>query len=105
MYAALTTTKGRTDDQLGTAAVVAEEMYGWLSDMDGFEGLFMLVDEETETTLVVSLWESKEIADHHERARLQFRDRITATVNVQVQETVGYEVAFAELTAPNAPRD
>lgn len=97
MYAALTTTKGKTDDPLATAAVVAEAMFGWLSDMEGFEGLYMLVNEETDTTLVISLWESKEIADRHEHARLAFRDRITATVDVEVQATVGYDVGFARL--------
>jgi len=97
VYAALTTTKGKTDDPLGVAAVVAEAMHGWLSEMPGFEGFFMLVDEETDTTLVLSLWESEEIAERQRHVRLQFRDRITATVDVEVQETAGYEVVFARV--------
>ena len=46
----------------------------------------------------LSLWDSRETAERHTQARLAFRDRITATVDVEVQETVGYEVGFARLT-------
>ena len=97
MYAALTTTKGSTEDPLGVGAVVGDAMHGWLSEMEGFEGLLMLVEPETDTTLVFAFWESEEVAERQRHARRQFRDRITATVNVEVQETVGYEVAFARL--------
>jgi hypothetical protein len=99
MYAALTTTKGTADDPLETGRVVAEAMHGWLSGMEGFVGLLMLVDVPAEITHVISLWESREIAERQTHARLQFRDRITATVAVEVQETVGYDVVFAEVDA------
>jgi hypothetical protein len=97
VYAVLTTTKGSTEDMLETAAVVGEAMFSWLSEIDGWQGLLMLVNDETGVTQVISLWESKELAERHTHARLQFRDRITATVDVEVQETVGYEVGFAQL--------
>jgi hypothetical protein len=99
VYAALTTTKGTADNPLETAGVVAEAMYGWLSEMEGWVGLLMLVNVETETTQVISFWESREIAERNAHVRLQFRDRITATVDVEVQETVGYDVVFAEVDA------
>jgi hypothetical protein len=98
-YAALTTTKGTADNPLETARLVAEAMCGWLSEMEGWVGLLMLIDVSTETTQVISLWESREIAERQTHARLQFRDRMTATVNVEVQETVGYDVVFAEIDA------
>jgi hypothetical protein len=97
VYAVLTTTKGSAEDMLEIVRVVGEAMFSWLSEIEGWQGLLMLCDEATGVTQVISLWESKELADHHEHARLQFRDRITATVDVQVQETVGYEVGFAQL--------
>lgn len=37
------------------------------------------------------------MADRHRPARMRFRDRVTAAVNVQVEETVDYEVTFAHL--------
>jgi hypothetical protein len=99
VYATLTTTKGNTENMLETAAVVGEALHSWLSEIGGFKGVVMICNEETGTTQLLSLWESREVADRHEHARLQFRDRITATVDVEVQETVGYDVVFAELEA------
>jgi hypothetical protein len=98
VYATLTTTKGTTEDMLGTARVVGEALYSWLSAIDGFHGMVLMCNEDTGVTHLVSLWESREVAEKHEHARLRFRDRITATVDVEVQETTGYEVAFAELS-------
>jgi hypothetical protein len=97
VYAVLTTTKGSAEDMLEIVRVVGEAMFSWLSEIEGWQGLLMLCDVETGVTQAISLWESKELADHHEHARLQFRDRITATVDVEVQETVGYAVGFARL--------
>ena len=99
MYATLTTTKGDTENMLETAAVVGEALHRWLGEIDGFKGMVMFCNEETGTTQLLSLWESREVADRHERARLQFRDRISATVDVEVQDTVGYEVVYADLDA------
>ena len=82
---------------LAVATMAGETMVEWLRDIEGFEGLLMLSSDETGTTHVISFWESKEIADRSRVARLQLRDRITSTVNVEVQETEPYEVAFADL--------
>jgi hypothetical protein len=48
-------------------------------------------------TLALTFWESREVADRHRPARMRFRDRVTAAVNVQVEEAVDYEVTFAHL--------
>jgi hypothetical protein len=97
MHASMTTTKGTGEDMLAVAAMAGETMVEWLRDIEGFEGLLMLSNDETGTTHVISFWESKEIADRSRVARLRLRDRITTTVNVEVQETEAYEVAFADL--------
>ena len=85
------------------ATMAGETMVEWLRDLEGFEGLLMLSNDETGTTHVISFWESKEIADRSRVARLQLRDRITTTVNVEVQETEAYEVAFADLRSFQEP--
>ena len=79
------------------AAMAGETMVEWLRDIEGFQGLLMLSSDETGTTHVISFWESKEIAERSRVARLKLRDRITSTVSVEVQETEGYEVSFADL--------
>jgi heme-degrading monooxygenase HmoA len=96
VHVSVTRTKGSPDQPLEIATIAGEEMLRWLQDIRGFEGLLMLSNEEG-ITLVLTFWETREVADHHRAARMQLRDRATATVNVQVEETVDYEVTFAHL--------
>src|SRR5689334_11461965 len=89
-------TRVRTGDQpLGNATIVAEEMERWLRDIDGFHGMLMLSREGS--TVGLTFWESREIADLHRAARMEFLERMLAVVNVQVEEIVDYEVTFARL--------
>jgi hypothetical protein len=83
------------DQPTGNATIVAEEMLRWLRDIEGFEGLLMLSREGT--TLGITFWESREVADRHRVARLEFIDRMTSVAGVQVEEILDYEVAFARL--------
>jgi hypothetical protein len=77
------------------ATMVAEEMNRWLRDIEGYHGFLMLSGEDT--TLGLTFWQSREIADHHREARMQFIHRMTSVAGVQVQEIVEYDVAFADL--------
>ena len=77
------------------ATVVAEEMYRWLRETEGFEGLLFLSREGT--TLGLTFWESREIAERHQASRMQFRDRMLSAAGVELGETVDYEVTFARL--------
>jgi hypothetical protein len=98
MHASMTTTQGTAEDMVALAAMAGETMVEWLRDLEGFEGLVMLSNDETGTTHVISFWASKEVAERSRVARLKLRDRITTTVSVEVQETEAYDVAFADLT-------
>lgn len=97
MHASMTTTRGSAEDMAAVATMAGETMVEWLRDLEGFEGLLMLSNDDTGITHVISFWESEDVAERSRVARLQLRDRITATVNVEVQETEPYEVSFAEL--------
>jgi heme-degrading monooxygenase HmoA len=97
MYVSLTTTKGSPDQPIEVATIAGEEMLPWLRQIEGFEGLLMLSNEAQGTTLVFTFWESREVAERHRVARMEFRDRITSTVNVRVEETAHYDVTFAHL--------
>jgi len=97
MYVSVTRTQDPLDQPLELATIAGEEMAPWLRQIDGFEGLLVLSNETEGATLVLSFWESREAADAHRVARMEFRDRITSTVGVEVVETMGFEVAFAEL--------
>ena len=94
MYVSLTRVK-TADQPIENATIVGEEMLHWFREMEGFEGLLMLSKEGT--TLGLTFWESREVAERHRVARMQFRDRMTSAAGVQVEETVDYDVTFAHL--------
>ena len=94
VYVSLTSVN-TTDEPIENAAVVAEEMLRWLREIEGFEGLLMLSKEGT--VLGLTFWESREAAERHRVARMEFLNRMTSIANVQVEETVDFEVAFADL--------
>ena len=97
MYVSITRTKGTPDQPVELATIAGEEMLPWLSEIEGFDGLLMLSDEAAATTLAVSFWESREVAERHRAARAEFRESVTAAVNVTIEETAGYEVTFAHI--------
>jgi heme-degrading monooxygenase HmoA len=105
MYVSVTRTRDPLHQPLDVATIAGEEMLPWLSQIEGFEGLLMLSNEAEATTLTLSFWESEEVAERHHVARAEFRDRITSAVNVQVEETVGYEVTFSHLGPRLAEHD
>jgi heme-degrading monooxygenase HmoA len=82
---------------VGLARISGETMAPWLREIEGFMGLLMLSSQETGVTHVLTFWESREVAEKHREARSSLRDRITSTVDVEVQETADYELAFADV--------
>ncbi|HEU5279351.1 MAG TPA: hypothetical protein VFU26_10650 [Gaiellaceae bacterium] len=99
----MTTTTAPPDLPLDVATMSGEEMLPWLRGIEGFHGLVMLTNEMDKTTLVVTFWESREVAEEHRAARARFRERITETVEVQVEGATDYAVTFAALDPFRVP--
>lgn len=97
MYVSVTRTKGSPGQSSDLATIAGEEMVPWLSQIDGFDGLLMLSDESTVTTLAITFWRDREVAERHGSARREFRDRVTAAVDVAVEATEEYELSFAHV--------
>ena len=74
---------------------MGQEMERWLREVEGFLGLMML--HRDGTTLGVTFWENAEAAERQRTLRLQFLERITAVVEVDVQSIDEFELAFARL--------
>jgi hypothetical protein len=92
-------TRVSTSDQpADNATIVAEEMERWLRDIEGFEGFLMLTREGT--TMGLAFWESREVAERHRALRMEFINRVTSLADVQIEETVEFDVAFARLSPP-----
>jgi hypothetical protein len=92
----VTLTRVNTADQpIENATIVAEELLRWLRDIEGFKGILMLSREGT--ALGLTFWESREVAEQHRVARMQFIDRMTSVARVEIQEIVDYDLMFAQL--------
>jgi hypothetical protein len=97
VYVSVTRTKASPDQPVEIATIAGEEMLPWLRQLDGFDGLLMLTNEDALTTLAITFWRDRDVAERHRAARTAFRDRVTAAVNVTVEEAVDYEVTFVHL--------
>jgi heme-degrading monooxygenase HmoA len=75
--------------------IVAEELQQWLADLEGFQGFLMLSSEAS--SMALTFWESREIAERHRVARDQVRERVTTIAGTTIEEVVEYDVAFAHL--------
>jgi hypothetical protein len=49
------------------------------------------------TTIGLTFWASREVAESHRPARMQFIERMTSVAQVEIEEIVEYQVMFAEL--------
>jgi len=94
VYVSLTRVK-TSDQPIENATIVAEEMLRWLRDIEGFDGFLMLSREGT--TLGLTFWESREVADRHRVARMEFISRMTSVAEVQIEEMLDFEVTLAHL--------
>jgi hypothetical protein len=94
VYVSLTRVK-TADQPIENATIVAEEMQRWLREVEGFEGFLML--SRPGTTLGLSFWESSEAAERNRPMRRRFIERVSAVVQVEIEEQVDYEVTFADL--------
>jgi hypothetical protein len=89
--------KGRPIEE---ATLVGREMEGWLRQVEGFEGMMIL--HRDGTTLGITFWENAEAAERQRTLRLEFLERITSVVEVDVKDISEFQLAFARLGASAA---
>ena len=94
MHVSLTRVK-TSDQPIENATIVGEELARWLRDIDGFEGILML--SRPGTSIGLTFWVSREVAEHHLTARRQFIERMTSVAGVEIEEIVDYQVMHADL--------
>jgi hypothetical protein len=84
-----------SDQPADNATIVAEEMHGWLRDIEGYEGMLMLSNDEE--TIGITFWRSQEDAERNSTLRLEFLERMISVVGVEMQERIDLELRFAQL--------
>jgi hypothetical protein len=77
------------------STIVAEEVHRWLSDIEGCVGFMMLAREGS--SVAISFWESREVAERHHLSRTQVRERATEAAGAEIDEVVEYQLVYARL--------
>lgn len=96
MHVSLTRVK-TPEESIASPEMVGEEMLRWLREIDGFEGLLLLSREGS--TVGLTFWESREVAEQHLTARMEFLQRMMSIAEVEIEEILDYDVTFAHLGA------
>jgi hypothetical protein len=85
-----------SDESPGDAGIVGEGLEDWLREVEGFEGLIML--SRPGTSIGLTFWESREVAEKYRPLRMQFLDKVLSAAGVELEESLDFEVTFAQLS-------
>ena len=95
MYVTMNRVKTSSEPVEG-AGIVGEGIEEWLREVEGFEGMLMLSREGISVGL--TFWESREIADRYRQLRMQFLDKVLSVAGVELEESIDFDVTFAQLS-------
>jgi hypothetical protein len=88
------TTVATGDEPSENAAIVGEEMLGWLRDMEGFRGLAILY--QPGRTIGLTYWDSREVAERLLPLRMEFLERMMSVASVQVESIEGFDLVYGD---------
>lgn len=97
MVAAMATIVGHAPGMERIARIATDEIAGWLREYPGYRGLLVLTDEEGERSRVITLWATAEDELRARGSRGAMRDRVAATVGMQVVAMEVCDVPVLEL--------
>lgn len=91
-------TTASTGDEPGeNATMVGEEMTGWLRGVEGFAGMLMLY--RPGTTIGLTFWDDREVAERAAPLRMQFLERIASVAAVEIDRVEAFDVFLARPVA------
>lgn len=97
MVAAIATLTGPATGLAEISRMASEAVEGWLRDYEGYRGLVIFTDEGTQTSRVVTLWETRQAEESARASRGAMRDQIAAQAGMELVEFGVWEVAVLEL--------
>ena len=77
--------------------MVGEEMAGWLRGVEGFAGMLMLY--RPGTTIGLTFWDNREVAERAVSLRMQFLERIASVADVEIDRVETFDVVVARPVA------
>ena len=105
MYASISTVRGAVPAMAEIGRMTGEAMEGWLRDYDGYRGLIVLTSEAGELAHVITLWETREAEQACRATRAEMRDKLAATVGMEVVGMEPYDMPVFEIIPEDDPAD
>ena len=95
MVAAMATVSGPADS-LAAITQASEDVGGWLRQYHGYRGVLVFVDEDEQTSRVITLWETAEDERAAREARGAMRDQLMGLAGLEVVSFAVYDVPAHE---------
>lgn len=83
--------------------MTGEAMEGWLRDYEGYRGLILLTDEGGQQAHVITLWDTREAEQESRAVRAEMRDKLAATVGMEVAGMEPFDVPVCEIIPQDDP--
>jgi hypothetical protein len=100
----MSTVRGAVTAMAEIGRMAGEAMEGWLRDYDGYRGLIVLTDESGEQAHVITLWDTREAERDSRSVRAEMRDKLAATVGMEVVGMEPFDVPVCEIIREDDPR-
>jgi hypothetical protein len=91
------TIRGPAEALAEISRLAGESVGPWLHAYEGYRGTFVFVDEEGETSRVITLWDTAEHELAAREARGAMRDQLVSMAGLEVVGFDVYEVPVHEL--------
>ena len=95
MFARVSTYTGTSDEIDEAIRQVRENTLPKLKQLDGYQGVYFLVDRQNGKSLSVTLWEGEEAMNTSEEAANSLRSEVADALGTQMVGVERYEVAVA----------
>ena len=96
VYVSMSRFKAEMDDVAATVEMVSEAMLSWLKEIDGYRGLLVLADQESNSACFMTFWESEEALARSRASRASMRDQLAATAGGELLTADEYGVVFRD---------
>ena len=99
----MSTVRGAVPAMAEVGRLAGEAMEGWLRAYDGFRGVIVLTNEDGQQAHVITLWDTREAERATRTTRAELRDKLAATVGMEVVGMEPYDMPVCEIIPENDP--
>ena len=101
----MSTVRGSVPAMAEIGRMTGEAMEGWLRDYEGYRGLIVLTNEDGGQAHVITLWDTREAERASRSTRAEMRDKLAATVGMEVVGMEPYDLPVCEIIPEDDPAD